>query len=101
MIEKRKQNTPTEKPDSRWSLLKRQYFFFFVCFANIISNTQKNKIRINPGHFMHTAECTIEYSAFEYYKQQKHCGYMIIQEKKANNCCNTPEDANSILHGQN
>lgn len=50
---------------------------------------------------MHTAECTIEYSAFEYYKQQKHCGYMIIQEKKANNCCNTPEDANSILHGQN
>lgn len=50
---------------------------------------------------MHTAECTLEYSAFEYYKQQKRRGYMRIQEKKANSCCNTPEDANSTLHGRN
>lgn len=50
---------------------------------------------------MQTAECTIEYSAFEYYKQQKHRGYMIIEgkKKKANNCRDTLEDANSIRHG--
>lgn len=50
---------------------------------------------------MQTAEWKFEYSAFEYYKQQKHRGYMVIEEKKANICHNTLEDANTVLHGQN
>ena len=57
-------HTHTDEPDSRWSLLKRRYFVF--CFAHIISNTQIIIIIINPGHFMQTAEWTLEYSAFGY-----------------------------------
>lgn len=31
---------------------------------------------------MQIAEWTFEYSAFEYYKQQKHRGYVVIQGEK-------------------
>ena len=73
---KETKHTQTDKPDSRWSLLKRQQFF--SCFANISSTLKKIIIIINPGYSMQIAEWTLEYSAFEYYKQQKHRGYMII-----------------------
>lgn len=32
---------------------------------------------------MQTAEWTSEYSAFEHLKQQKHRGYMVIEEKRS------------------
>lgn len=51
----------------------------FFCFANITSTLKEIIIIIiNPGHFMQTAEWTLEYSAFVYIKQQKHRGYMVI-----------------------
>lgn len=49
---------------------------------------------------MQTAEWTLEYSAFEYYTTEASWLHDNIR-KKANNCCNTREDANTILHGQN